>query len=104
MTWSNFTSFVWKSLERHVPSWVTSPALEFGKYGYSRHVESSFYCFLLVDEKYRAGTAQDGLLYPGEGRDLRAHVMSHFVILLRPGSRVGGGRGREGELLTEKLN
>lgn len=47
LAWFSFMSFVQKSLERHVPGWVMSPALEFGKYGYSRHVESAFYCFLL---------------------------------------------------------
>lgn len=40
--------------------WVTSPAFQFGKYGSSRHVESAFYCFLLVEHKHRTACTTQG--------------------------------------------
>lgn len=95
-----------------------SRAFEFGKYGYSRRVESAFYCFLLVDQSRRAGPAWDRLFDPGKGRFLRAQRPP--AILSTSGSqrgpliqtadgleqgcvlRIGAGKGRENGKRKEK--
>lgn len=76
------------------PVWVMSPAFEYGKYGYSRHVESAFYCFLLADQKQRGWTTPGQLVLPGKGRDLRAQSLLLFCA----------GQEARGRLWIEKAS